>query len=229
MPTTVLLADDDVDAVEGLRWYLEAAGYQVTVAHDGHEALARFRAESPEVAILDIMMPGLDGVKVCAAMRQESPTIFIMMLTARDGEIDRVHALDTGADDYLTKPFYATELVARIRALLRRAGRGAGTDAVLRWGALEIRRDERRALVNNTPVPLSAMEFDLLTTLIGRPRVVFSREQLAEILWGDDFYGELRLVDNHVYRLRDKLNEAGLAHTPIVTVRGVGYAFRPDA
>lgn len=225
--TTVLIADDDTDTVEGLRWYLEAAGFQVLVAHDGHEALTRFRGERPELVILDIMMPGVDGVRVCETIRRESPATFILMLTARDGELDRVHALEVGADDYLTKPFYATELVARIRALLRRAARGQA-DGALRWGLLEIRREERRALVQGAPVALSAMEFDLLVTLVGRPQVVFSREQLAEILWGDDFYGELRLVDNHVYRLREKLIAAGMEKPSIITVRGVGYAFRPE-
>jgi two-component system OmpR family response regulator len=228
MPVKILLVDDDSDLVEGLRWYLEAAGYEVAVAGDGKAALAQFRAQQPDVIILDIMMPELDGVQVCEAIRRES-NAFIMMLSAREGEIDRVRALEKGADDYVTKPFYASELVARIKALLRRAERGRQAAPNLRWQGLEVFLDERRVTVDNAEVPLSTTEFDLLAALMGRPRVVFSRNQLVDIIWRDEaFYGELRLVDNHVYRLREKLLQAGLPSCPIATVRGVGYAFRPE-
>ena len=227
MSTNILLADDDADLVEGLRWYLEAEGFQVFTAGSGPAALELFRREHPDVVILDIMMPGLDGVQVCEAIRRESDA-FILMLSAREGEIDRVRALEKGADDYVTKPFYARELSARIKAMLRRAQRGTQTAPTLRWEALELFLDERRVTVSGASVALSTMEFDLLAALMRRPRVVFSRNQLVDIIWGDEFVGELRLVDNHVYRLRDKLINAGLARCPIVTVRGVGYAFRPE-
>jgi DNA-binding response OmpR family regulator len=227
MTTRVLIADDDQDLVEGLRWYLEAAAFTVLVAENGVDALALFRRERPQVVILDIMMPGMDGLQVCTEIRRESDA-FIIMLSARDGELDKVRALQQGADDYVTKPFYASELAARIQALLRRAQRHTAQSAV-RWQGLAVYPEERRATVNEAEVALSTSEFNVLAALVQRPRVVFSREQLVPIIWGDDFYGELRLVDNHIYRLREKLMEAGLDPCPIATVRGVGYAFRPDA
>jgi len=227
MQTKILLADDDQDLIEGLRWYLEAEGFQVFVVDNGQAALDVFRAEHPAVVILDIMMPGLDGVQVCEAIRQESEA-FVMMLSARDGEIDKVRALQKGADDYVTKPFYASELAARIKALLRRAQRGSQSTPNYHWKELELYLDERRVSVCGNTVILSVMEFELLAALLRRPRTVFSRNQLVDIIWGDDFVGELRLVDNHVYRLREKLINAGLSHCPIVTIRGVGYAFRPE-
>ncbi len=228
MPVKVLLADDDQDLVEGLRWYLEAEGFQVFIVHNGKDALATFRAEKPEVTILDIMMPEMDGVRVCEEIRRSSDA-FVMMLSAREGEIDKVRALEKGADDYVTKPFYASELVARVKALLRRMRRETHNSSQLRNQGLEVYPDERRVSVNGVDVQLSSTEFDLLTTMMKRPRTVFSRNQLADILWGNDFYGELRLVDNHVYRLRDKLTAAGLDPCPVATIRGVGYAFRPEA
>jgi DNA-binding response OmpR family regulator len=228
MPIRVLLADDDRDLVEGLRWYLEDEGYQVFVANNGTAALATFRAERPEVVILDIMMPGLDGVQVCEAIRRESEA-FILMLSAREGELDKVRALNSGADDYVTKPFYASELTARIKALLRRLRKGTQQTSNLRFQGLEVFTDERRVTVNGDEVTLSSMEFDLLSALMNRPRTVLSRNQLIDMIWGNEFFGEVRLVDNHVYRLREKLTAAGLDPCPIATIRGVGYAFRPDA
>lgn len=227
MSARILIADDDVDLVEGLSWYLEAEGFQVTIVNNGAAALAAFRAAPPDVVILDIMMPEIDGVTVCETIRQES-NIYILMLSAREGEIDKVRALEKGADDYVTKPFYATELVARIKALLRRSQRGPRETPTFRWQGLEVFLDERRVTVNSGAVALSTMEFDLLAALIRRPRTVFSRNQLVDLVWGDSFYGELRLVDTHIYRLREKLTNAGLVNCPIVTIRGVGYAFRPE-
>jgi DNA-binding response OmpR family regulator len=151
----------------------------------------------------------------------------VLMLSARDGEADKVRALDIGADDYVTKPFGAMELVARVKALLRRAGSGAGGD--LRFPGLDVLVEQRKVLVRGQEVALSALEFDLLATLVRRPEVVFSREQLADLIWRDEFSGDLRLVDSHIYRLRAKLTESGLDPCPIATIRGVGYAFRPEA
>jgi len=227
MSIRVLLADDDQDLTEGLRWFLEAEGFQVQTAANGTAALETFRRERPDIVILDIMMPGLDGVQVCEAIRHESDA-FIMMLSSRDGELDKVRALEKGADDYLTKPFFASELSARIKALLRRARQVPVPTSTIRWKTLAIFSEERRVTVGDTAVPLSSTEFELLMALVRHPRVVFPREQLVQIIWGDDFFGELRLVDNHIYRLRDKLINAGLSSCPISTVRGVGYAFRPE-
>jgi two-component system response regulator MtrA len=225
--TQILIADDDKDLIEGLRWYLEAEGFQVAAALNGIEALEKFRELHPELVILDIMMPGLDGVQLCEIIRNESEAL-IMMLSARDGEIDKVRALTKGADDYLTKPFYSTELVARIQALLRRVQRQSAPARKLTWMELEIFFDERQVTVKGKAVPLTTMEFDLLSTLIKRPRIVFTRDQLIDRLWGETFVAEPRLVDNFVYKLREKLTKAGMENCPIATVRGVGYAFRPE-
>jgi DNA-binding response OmpR family regulator len=173
------------------------------------------------------MMPGLNGVQVCETIRQESDAL-ILMLSARDGEIDKVRALTKGADDYLTKPFFSTELVARIQALLRRVQRQPEAVKKLAWMELEILLDERLVTVKGKPVQLTTMEFDLLSTLMKRPQIVFTRDQLIDRLWGETFIAEPRLVDNFVYKLREKLTKAGMENCPIVTIRGVGYAFRPE-
>lgn len=224
----VLIADDDKDLVEGLRWYLEAEGFTVSCASDGDSALAEFRKNRPDVVILDIMMPGIDGIRVCEEIRRESDA-YVMMLSARDGEIDKVRALSIGADDYLTKPFHVSELMARVKALLRRGRtRADGEPTRYEWKELKVLVDEGRAMVNGANVELTCMEFGLLVTLMRRPGAVLTRQQLIDAVWGGDFYGETRLVDNHIYHLREKLAGAGLGVVPIVTVRGVGYAFRPE-
>ena len=227
MATSILIADDDSDLVEGLCWYLEAEGFQTTAVDNGSAVLDAFRTARPDVVILDIMMPGMDGVQVCEQIRRES-NVYIIMLSARDGEIDKVRALEKGADDYITKPFYTTELVARIKALLRRSSHGQTDNAAIRWMELEVFPEARQLTVHGISVLLSALEFDLLMVLLRRPRAVLSRAHLADLVWGNDFNGELRLVDTHIYRLREKLTAAGSVHCPIVTVRGVGYAFRPE-
>ena len=224
----ILIADDNIDMIDGLSWYLEDAGFEVCSAHTGREALAQFAAMHPDLVILDIMMPEVDGVTVCETIRRESD-VSIMMLSAREGEIDKVRALDKGADDYVTKPFSAVEVVSRIKALLRRSQHAPQTTATFRWKGLEIFLDEHRVRVNDTEVALTTLEFNLLVLLMRRPRTVFSRNQLIDQVWGDDAYdGAMRLVDTLVYRLREKLVAAGLEHCPIVTIRGVGYAFRPE-
>ncbi|MCX6375480.1 MAG: response regulator transcription factor, partial [Armatimonadetes bacterium] len=154
MANRILITDDDADLVEGLRWYLEAEGFEVATASNGKAALDAFHAEKPDVVILDIMMPEMDGVQVCETIRKESDA-FIMMLSAKDGEIDKVRALEKGADDYVTKPFHATELVARIKALLRRSHRGEQASATYRWEGLEVFVEERRVTVNGETVPLT--------------------------------------------------------------------------
>jgi DNA-binding response OmpR family regulator len=227
MPVTILLADDDADLVEGLRWYLEAVGHRVVTAEDGEQAVRVFLEEDPDLAILDIMMPGLDGVEVCETIRSKSDAM-VMILSARDGEIDKVRAFSSGADDYVTKPFNVSELVARVQALMRRSPRGAGPANLYRWRNLSVSPDEHCAAVDGAPVDLTAMEFTLLVTMMRKPRVVQPREALIDAIWGSEFFGEQRLVDNLVYRLREKLAGAGCADFPIATIRGVGYAYRPE-
>jgi len=227
MDARILIADDNADMIDGLSWYLEAAGFAVITAATGREALATFATEHPDVVILDIMMPEVDGVTVCEMIRRES-NVYIMMLSAREGEIDKIRALDKGADDYVTKPFSAGEVVSRIKALLRRSQHAPQTTATFRWKGLSVFLDEHRVQVNGTDVPLTTLEFELLITLMRHPRIVFSRNQLIDAVWGDAGYdGGSRLVDNQVYRLREKLVSAGLDPCPIATIRGVGYAFRP--
>lgn len=225
-PPHVLIVDDDPQLTEAVSWYLEAEGMRATRVANGAKALETFRADRPDAVIIDIMMPAMDGFELCRAIRRESKAP-ILMLSARDGEADKVRALNIGADDYVTKPFGAMELVARVKALLRRGGDAAG--ASLQFPGVEILPEQRKALVHRKEVTLSALEFDLLLTLARRPGIVLSREQLADLVWKDDFSGDLRLVDSHVYRLRAKLMEAGLRPCPIATIRGVGYAFRPEA
>ena len=223
----ILIVDDDADLIEGLRWYLEAEGYEVLCASDGQAAIDMFHLEHPDMLILDVMMPKMDGIKVCEIISSESDAL-IMMLSARDGEIDKVRALKIGADDYVTKPFQISELVARIQALIRRKNRSKVTEPTYHWMNLELSLEQHRVSVNGAAVELTVMEFDLLSSLMSHPQIVLSREQLIETIWGGDFYGEFRLVDNLVYRLREKLTAAGCIDFPITTVRGVGYVYRPE-
>jgi DNA-binding response OmpR family regulator len=218
--------DDDPELTEAVSWYLEADGMRATRVANGAAAMETFRAERPDAVIIDIMMPGMDGFALCRAIRNQS-NVPVLMLSARDGEADKVRALNIGADDYVTKPFGAMELVARVKALLRRAGEATGTS--LRFPGIEVLPEQRKVLVHKKEVALSALEFDLLVTLARRPGIVLSREQLADLVWKDGFSGDLRLVDSHVYRLRAKLTESGLDPCPIATIRGVGYAFRSQA
>ena len=227
MNARILIVDDDANLIEGLRWYLEAEGFGILSAVDGETAVEVFRREQPDMLILDIMMPKMDGVRVCETISSESDAL-IMMLSARDSDIDKVRALKLGADDYVTKPFNVSELVARIQALIRRKTRDQRPLPTYRWRNLELSLDEHRAKVDGSVVELTTMEFDLLVALMEHPQVTLSREQLVETIWGSDFYGEYRLVDNLVFRLREKLAGARCADFPIVTVRGVGYAYRPE-
>jgi DNA-binding response OmpR family regulator len=219
----ILIADDDEDLTTAVGWCLEADGFTVTARHDGVTALEAFEAESADAVILDVMMPGMDGFQLCRRIRQMS-NVPILMLSARDAEFDQVQALTIGADDYVTKPYRPMELVARVKALLRRSS--YMESARMTFGALEVNKEQRQAFVSGQLVDLSSLEFDLLVALVSRPQRVLSREHLVSLVW-EDFYGEERLVDAHIYKLRKKLTASGLDPCPIVTVRGTGYAFRP--
>jgi DNA-binding response OmpR family regulator len=224
---TILLVDDE-DAVQKLLTYpLEHEGFRVLQARDGQEALDRFAREQVDLVVLDLMLPRIDGLEVCRRLRAES-TVPIIMLTARDDELDKVVGLELGADDYITKPFSIREFRSRVRALLRRAalaGQPDGRDLIAAEG-VEIDLSRRTVRLRGAPVTVTYVEFELLRTLATRPGRVFSRQALLESLWGDSAYREPRTIDVHVRHLREKLEAAPHEPELIQTVRGVGYRFR---
>jgi DNA-binding response OmpR family regulator len=224
MAQTVLVVDDQESIVRLVTYNLEQAGYRTLRAHDGATALALVEQESPDLIVLDVMLPEVDGLEVCRRLRQQGCTTPVLMLTARGDEIDRVLGLELGADDYVAKPFSPRELVARVRSLLRRTA-VATTGQVLRFGSLTIHLDEYQVTVNGAPVGLTAREFELLAYLCRHPGRVFSREQLLDRVWGYDFAGDTRLVDMHVSNIRNKLEEDSKNPRFVITVRGVGYKF----
>jgi DNA-binding response OmpR family regulator len=226
-PATILLVDDE-DAVQKLLAYpLEHEGYRVVQARDGEEALERFAAEPIDLVVLDIMLPRLDGLEVCRRLRARS-TVPIIMLTARDDELDKVVGLELGADDYITKPFSIREFRSRVRALLRRAATPPreGQEDILGSDGLRIDVGKRTVEVRDEPVQLTYVEFELLRTMAARPGRVFTRQMLLEALWGDSAYREPRTIDVHVRHLREKLERDPREPEFIHTVRGVGYRFR---
>jgi len=220
---TILLVDDE-EAVQKLLTYpLEQEGFRVLQARDGEEALRRFEAEQVDLVVLDLMLPRLDGLEVCRRLRARS-TVPIIMLTARDDELDKVVGLELGADDYITKPFSIREFRSRVRALLRRAALGADVAArdVISVDGLAIDLSRRLVELKGRRIDLTYVEFELLRALVAKPGRVFSRQALLQGLWGDYAYREPRTIDVHIRHLREKLGEPGL----IQTVRGVGYRAR---
>jgi two-component system response regulator MtrA len=230
MDGRILLVEDDSSIREITALGLQGAGFEVATAVDGIEGLARFHAEQPDLVLLDIMLPRMDGLEVCRAIRRES-TVPIVMLTARGDTIDVVVGLESGADDYVTKPFETPVLVARVRAALRRSTREpAGSADTIRLGPLRIDLAGRSVDRDGRPLALTRTEFDILVELARRPGQVFTREQLLDKVWGYDFLGDSRLVDVAVGRLRAKVERDVAEPELIVTVRGVGYkAVRPAA
>ena len=222
--TRVLVVDDEPHIRGVLRGYLEAEGFAVDEAADGDEALAAVRAKQPDLVLLDIMIPGLDGLEVLRQVRQFS-NVYVILVTARAEEVDKLVGLGVGADDYVTKPFSAREVVARVKAVLRRGRTPTGAPQKLRFDGLTIDEAGHEVLCDGSPVPLSSLEFDLLAALASQPGRVFSRRQLLESVWGYDFYGDERVVDVHVRSLRSRLADNVNAPRFIATVRGVGYKF----
>jgi two-component system phosphate regulon response regulator PhoB len=220
----VLVIEDESALATLLRYNLEREGYRVLEARDGEEAMLVTSEEKPDVVLLDWMLPQLSGIEVCRRLRsrQETRNVPIIMLTARGEESDRVRGLDTGADDYITKPFSMTELLARLRAVMRRIRPGLAEDVVI-IGDLEMDRAAHRVRRRGRDIHLGPTEFKLLDHLIQHPGRVFSREQLLDAVWGSDVYVEARTVDVHVGRLRKALNIEGV-RDPIRTVRSAGYA-----
>ncbi|MCK4471644.1 MAG: response regulator transcription factor [Anaerolineae bacterium] len=223
MSQKILVVDDEQSITDLLAYNLRRNGYQPIVAHDGHQALRLAQVEQPDLVILDLMLPGLDGLDVCRALQRES-TVPIIMLTARDEEVDRVVGLELGADDYVTKPFSVRELMARVKAVLRRITSGEITAAAVhRIGLLEMDTLSREARLEGALLPLTRLEFDLLETLARHAGQVLSREQLLDQVWGYDYYGDARAVDSAVKRLRAKFRKVGGDPDVVSTVRGVGY------
>jgi DNA-binding response OmpR family regulator len=221
---TILLVDDE-DAVQKLLTFpLEREGFRVLQARDGEDALRRFGGERVDLVVLDLMLPKMDGLEVCRRLRAQS-SVPIIMLTARDDELDKVVGLEIGADDYITKPFSIREFRSRVRALLRRAALGGQSDGrdVIRANGLTIDLAKRTVAIDERPVELTYVEFELVRTMASQPGRVFSRQALLEALWGDYAYREPRTIDVHVRHLREKLEPNPHAPELIQTVRGVGY------
>jgi DNA-binding response OmpR family regulator len=217
--TTVLIADDEKNIVQLTRMYLANEGFTVESAANGREALDKIRQVKPDLVILDLMMPEIDGWEVCRRLRKESD-IPIIMLTARGEDVDKIVGLELGADDYVTKPFNTRELVARVKAVLRRYGAGKAPERALQVGDLRIDPERHEVTIGDRPIELRPKEFDLLTALARNPGVVFDRERLLKVAWGYDYYGDSRTVDVHVTWLREKLRDSSAR---IQTVWGVGY------
>lgn len=225
----ILVVEDEANIVNLVRAYLEREGFAVETAVDGHAALSQAHAARPHLIVLDLMLPGMDGLEVCRRLRQESD-VYIVMLTAKSEEADRIVGLELGADDYLTKPFSPRELVARVKAVLRRS---RPLDAVLvddegeiiDADPLSINLARRQVTKRGVPIDLTTLEFDLLRVLAVRPGIVFSRAQLLRRVWDYDFLGDERVVDVHIGLLRKKVEDDPSDPVLLRTVRGVGYKF----
>jgi DNA-binding response OmpR family regulator len=230
MARTILVVDDEPTLREALVDALEADGFRVVSAADGREALARFREERPDLVLLDLMLPELSGIEVCRIIRAES-AVPIVMLTAKDSEVDKVVGLELGADDYVTKPFSLRELSARIRALFRRSEQVAveAPPAVVDLGRVQVDLAGHRLLLDGEALPVKPKAFELLAFLLRHPGQVFTRDQLLEHVWGYDYAGETRTVDVHVHWLRGQIEDQPGAPRLLHTVRGVGYVFRRPA
>lgn len=225
----ILIVDDEPALVKGLRLSLEQEGFLVSSAADGREALDKVNAGRFDLIVLDLMLPGMDGLTVCREVRKQVQTP-IIMLTAKADDLDKILGLEMGADDYLTKPFNTRELLARIRAVLRRmeTQRTADDGQRIQIGNLVIRLPQRRVERDGQPLDLTAREYDLLEMLAKHPGVVYTRQQLLDLVWGYDFAGDERTVDVHVRRLREKLEDDPSKPAYLQTKWGVGYYLEPE-
>jgi two-component system, OmpR family, alkaline phosphatase synthesis response regulator PhoP len=225
----ILVVDDEPTIVKTVSAYLEREGFAVHTALDGLTALESARAFQPDLIVLDIMLPGMDGLELLNTLRRESD-VYVLLLTARTEETDKIVGLTMGADDYMTKPFSPRELVARVKAVLRRE-RGAHTpqhESALDFGRLRIDVDGRRVWKDDHEIECTPIEFDLLYALARHPGLVLSREQLIEQVWNYDYYGDDRVVDAHIGRLRKKIEDDPAHPSMVVTVRGAGYRFEGE-
>jgi DNA-binding response OmpR family regulator len=217
--TTLLVVDDEPNILALAKLYLEQEGYRVEGVGNGKDALLKMNSIKPSLIVLDLMLPDIDGFEVCREIRKKSD-VPILMLTARKEDIDKIVGLELGADDYITKPFNPRELVARVKAILRRYKAGLKSREAIEVGNLRIDPARREATIGGQPLRLRTKEFDLLATLAQNLGVVLTRDRLLEIVWETDYYGETRTVDIHINHLRDKLSDANIS---IETVRGIGY------
>lgn len=226
--TTILIVEDEENLSDPLAFLLGKEGFETKIAADGPTALQIFDAEEIDLVLLDLMLPGMSGTEVCRKLRAES-SVPIIMVTARDSEIDKVVGLELGADDYVTKPYSTRELVARIRAVLRRGPEAESTeeadDQLLKGGRVVMDIDRHTVLVDGQPVPMPLKEFDLLEYLMRNAGRVLTRGQLIDRIWGADYVGDTKTLDVHVKRLRSKIEAEPKRPTQLVTVRGLGYKF----
>jgi two-component system alkaline phosphatase synthesis response regulator PhoP len=225
----ILIADDEKDIVELIAYNLDQEGFAVLKAHDGRKAWEAVQAQKPDLVILDLMMPKMPGMEVCRMIRKEASTaaLPVIMLTAKSDSVDKILGLEIGADDYITKPFHVRELIARVRAVLRRSERPSEDDLPKSFTFRELHVDSAscRVTVDGRPVELSSREFKLLQFFIGHPGRVYSRDQLLDRVWGDESFVEPRTVDVHVSRLRGAIETDPANPRYILTVRGIGYKF----
>jgi two-component system response regulator RegX3 len=223
----ILIVEDEDSLAESIRYNLEREGFAVRVAEDGAVALEAFRAETPELVILDLMLPQVSGLDVCRAIRAES-SVPVIMVTAKDSEADKVTGLELGADDYVTKPFSMRELVSRVRANLRRARMSVPSDdmdEVLRGGPIELDVGRHEARIRGEPVAFPPKEFELLETFLRRKGRLLTRHFLIDEVWGSDYFGDTKTLDVHVKRIRRKIEEDPHGPVHLQTVRGLGYKF----
>jgi len=228
-PIRALVVDDEPSLTRVVAGYLEHEGFVVTTAADGEQALAAARREPPDVVVLDLMLPGIDGIEVCRQLRTFTDA-YVIMLTARSEEVDTLIGLSVGADDYMTKPFSPRELTARIRVLLRRprmTAQSSRDPQVRTIGDLSLHTQSREIHVGPTAVELTRIEFDLLDALTERPKLAYTRRQLIERVWGPDWVGDEHLVDIHIAHIRAKLGDDAATPRFVLTVRGVGYRMGP--
>lgn len=222
-PMRVLVVDDEVPLTGVVGSYLVREGFEVSVAHTGPDAVQMARSERPDLIVLDVMLPGFDGIEVCRQVRTFSDT-YIIMLTARDSEVDKVLGLSMGADDYLVKPFSPRELIARVHAMLRRPrAADLGPQDAITVGGLVIDPESRDVTVDGVAVDLTRTEFDLLAAMASRPKAALTRRQLIDAVWGQDWFGDEHVVDVHVGHVRTKLGDDANEPRFVRTVRGVGY------
>ncbi len=223
---TILVIEDDPSILLGIRKSLEYEGYKVLVARDGEEGLAMAFDARPDLILLDIMLPHVNGFEICRSVRRHEPTLPILIISAKDQEIDKIMGLDLGADDYIAKPFSVKELVARVKAALRRTRALAGEQEPFEFGRVEVDYAGRVLLVDGKPTECTPKEFDLLRYLITNKGRVLSRDQILNKVWGYDYYGTPRTIDNFIQKLRLKVEKDAQDPDHILTVRGIGYKFQ---